>query len=102
MCESRSAVLLRAFTRFASFFTTPEITLKYVTRPENGSATVLNTNADTGSESFTVRSFSELFSVPFHGPRSAGFGKFSRMKFKARSVAVLFNPEAHNTGKIRI
>ena len=43
MCESRSATPVRAFDSFASFFSTPEMTLKYVTRPAKASATVLKT-----------------------------------------------------------
>ena len=45
----------RRSTRLASFFTMPETTLKYVTRPANGSAMVLKTNAEAGSESFDLR-----------------------------------------------
>ena len=77
MCERRSAAPVRALIRLASFRSTPEITLKYETRPANGSATVLKTNAETGPESFTARSASAPLSVPFQAPRSAGLGKFS-------------------------
>src|SRR5580658_6448150 len=98
MCDKRSPAEERALTRLASFLTTPETTLKYDTRPEKGSATVLKTKAETGRESFTGRSASLPLSVPFHGPRSAGLGKFSSMKFRIKSLATLWRPEAHSTG----
>ena len=42
-CASRSAVLRVTFCRLASFLTIPDITLKNVMRPANGSAVVLKT-----------------------------------------------------------
>ena len=39
---------------------------------------------------------------PCTGPRSAGAGRFSTMKFSIRSEPTLCSPEAHSTGKMRI
>ena len=89
MCASRSGFWLRPFTRFASFFTTPESTLKYESRPANGSATVLNTNADTGCLSAISRCVSRSFDLPATGPRAVGGGKNWLMKFSTRSVPTL-------------
>ena len=61
--------------RLASFFKTPEITLKYETRPAKGSARVLKTKSETGSESFTLRSTSAPWKVAVPGAALGGGGE---------------------------
>jgi hypothetical protein len=78
-----------SLSRLASFFTTPVITLKYVMRPENGSAVVLKTNADAGAGAGDLlRGFlaADQAAIP---SRSVGAGRFSTMKLSSRSVPTL-------------
>ena len=57
-----------------SDFRTPDTTRNIVIRPANGSATVFQTNAETGAFSSAVRSCSAPpLSMPLNG-RSAGDG----------------------------
>ena len=55
MWANFSAVLRVKFCTVASFFSTPENTLKNEMRPAKGSLTVLKTKSESGSESLTLR-----------------------------------------------
>jgi len=55
MCANFSAVLRVKFCSVASFFSTPEYTLKNEIRPAKGSLMVLKTKMESGSESLTLR-----------------------------------------------
>ena len=81
-------------------FDEPDITLKKVTRPAKGSAEVLNTKAETGS---LAESFFRLLAVlgSVSNRPSAGEGKISAMKDRARSVPILCDAERQSTGKMR-
>ena len=54
-CANFSLLLRVKFCTVASFFSTPEKTLKNEMRPEKGSVTVLKTYSDSGSESLILR-----------------------------------------------
>ncbi len=74
-------------------------------RPANGSASVLKTKIETGSESAILRStVSPLWSgvlCPLTVPRAAGDGKISTMKFRMASLPILCSAELSSTGKMR-
>src|ERR1700680_4525338 len=55
ICASFSCPPRLKFCTVASFFSTPENTLKYEILPANASETVLNTYNDTGSASVSCR-----------------------------------------------
>jgi hypothetical protein len=68
----------------------------------NGSAIVLNTNAEKGASSDIVKSFSSCFftSMTFIGCAISGEGKHSSMSSNSVSVPIPKNAEPHITGAI--
>ena len=104
MCDRRSPPPRAEFTRLASFFITPDMTLKYDTRPANGSATVLNTNRRTRARSRRPCAASRCRSpIAVTVPRSVGAGKVVHHEI---SDLVAFRycaaPDAHSTGTMRM
>ncbi len=75
-------------------------------RPAKGSASVLNTKIESGSESAILRSIvSPLWSGvlwPIAFPRAAGEGKISTRKFRIASLPILCSAELSRTGKMRL
>ena len=73
--------------------TTPEITLKYETRPAEGIGDGFENESRHRLGVLHRRARPRLpLRVPFHGPRSAGLGKFSSAKFRIRSLADIVQP----------
>ena len=78
----------------------PDMTLIYDTFPINGSATVLNTNADRGSSVVHLICIKSSPNAASTGSDSSADGIRSAISFKSMSIPDKLTADVHTTGVI--
>ncbi len=98
---TRSFLFFVEFNIYEPVLNVPEYTLKNANLPTNGSAIILNANAENGSssEDFLVTSL-PFSSIPFISGISVGAGIYSIIASNSFCTPLLRYADPHNTGMI--